>query len=242
MENVSEIPARIVHIPLLGSDVALNTGTLLSTWVIISLMLVFALLIRPRVKRIPGRPAVFFEIIYGSFLDMAKEALGEDGKRFTPLIFTLFSFVLLCNWAGVIPGVKSPTWDLNTCLGLGLMVFVISHAAAVSHKGLKKYLLDYTKPFFLFLPLNIVGELGKVISHSFRLFGNIYAGAVILALAGPVTIKVFNSLGLPSFSASPVLVCGYMILQGFFGLFIGTVQALVFALLALTYIAVLREA
>jgi F-type H+-transporting ATPase subunit a len=87
----------------------------------------------------------------------------------------------------------------------------------------------------------VTGEIGKVVSHSFRLFGNIFAGGIILALAGPITIQVFNSVGLPTYSTSPFLVAGYFVLQSFFGLFVGTVQALVFSLLALTYIAVLRD-
>ena len=121
------------------------------------------------------------------------------------------------------------------------MVFIICHLSAILHKGVKKYLVDYTKPFFFFLPLNVVGEFGKVISHSFRLFGNMYAGAIIFALVGPVTLRVFNVLGLPNYSASPFLLFTYMVLHGFFGFFVGTVQALVFSLLALTYISVLRE-
>lgn len=242
MGEIGEITSIKLNLPFTDFVVNINPLTLITTWGIIALILVLALLIRKNIKKFPGKITMMFELIYEGFEGMAREALGKDGRKFTPLVFTLFIFVLLCNWIGVIPGGTSPTGDLNTCLGLGLMVFVICHTSAVLHKGFKKYLLDYTKPFFFFLPLNIVGELGKVVSHSFRLFGNMYAGAVVLALAGPVTIKVFKALQLPAYSTSPVLLVGYMILQGFFGLFVGTVQALVFSLLALTYIAVLREA
>ena len=241
MENVGEIISTRMYLPWIERSVEINPVTLITTWVIIFFILVLAILIKTRIKRFPGKLAMTFELVYKGFEDMVQEALGKDGRKFTPLVFTLFIFILLCNWTGVIPGIKSPTRDLNTCLGLGLMVFVICHASAVLHKGIKDYLLDYTKPFFFFLPLNIVGELGKVISHSFRLFGNMYAGAIIFALVGPVTIKVFNALALPAYSASPLLLFTYLVLQGFFGLFVGTVQALVFSLLALTYIAVLRE-
>jgi len=149
--------------------------------------------------------------------------------------------VLISNWLGIIPGMKSPTEDLNTCLGLGIMVFFIAHAAAIAKKGLGKYLKGYIEPFIFFLPMNIVGEIGKVVSHSFRLFGNIFAGAVIFALTGPVILKTFSAIGLPAYSATPAILVTFLVSQGFFGLFVGTVQALVFALLALTYIAVLRE-
>ncbi len=241
MQGIGEIVQKRIFLPWANLSVDINPKTLITTWAIIFFILIAAVLIRRSMRRSPGRFSAAFELMYTGFEDMAVEALGRDARKFTPLIFTLFIFVLFCNWVGIIPGLKSPTYDLNTCLGLGIMMFVICHASAILHKGVKEYVLSYTKPFFFFLPLNVVGEFGKVISHSFRLFGNMYAGAIILALAGPVTIKVFGALDLPSYSASPVLLVSYFILQGFFGLFVGTVQALVFALLALTYIAVLRE-
>jgi len=241
MHRVGEIVSKRVFIPHTGFSVEVNPGTLITTWIIMFLIFGIAVLVRKSIKKRPDKFLTAFELIYTGFENMAKEALGRDARKFTPLVFTIFIFVIFCNSAGIIPGVESPTADLNTCLGLGLMVFIICHVSAILHKGVKEYMLGYTRPFFFFLPLNIVGELGKVISHSFRLFGNIYAGGIILALAGPVTLKIFKALALPTYSASPVLLFGYMILQGFFGLFVGIVQALVFALLALTYIAVLRE-
>lgn len=250
MSEAPEILLKTIHIPWLELDITVNVVTLTITWIIIFFILVLAFLIRRRIRKFPGRLTTAFELLYEGFENMAREALGEDARKFTPLIFTLFIFVLLCNWIGVIPGLKSPTSDLNTCLGLGLMVFVISHTSAILHKGVKKYLLGYTKPFFFFLPLNIVGELGKVLSHSFRLFGNMFAGGVIFALTGPVIIetatilfnRLFNITGVFTYIASaPGILFAYFISQLFFGLFVGFVQALVFALLALTYIAVLRE-
>lgn len=241
MHKVGEIVSKRIFMPQAGLSVEINPDTLITTWIIIFLIFVTAILIRRSIRKFPGKLLTTFELIYTGFEDMARDALGKDARKFTPLVFTLFIFVVFCNSAGIIPGVESPTADLNTCLGLGLMVFIICHASAILHKGVKEYILGYTRPFFLFLPLNVVGEFGKVISHSFRLFGNIYAGGIILALAGPVTLKVFRALALPAYSASPFLLFGYMVLQGFFGLFVGIVQALVFSLLALTYIAVLRD-
>lgn len=240
-QGIGEILTKKIFLPWAGMSVEINPVTLITTWAVILFIIALALLIRKNIKKIPGKLATTFELLYTAFENMSREALGKDAGKFTPLVFTLFIFVLLSNWIGIIPGLKSPTYDLNTCLGLGIMVFAVCHVSAILHKGIKKYILDYTKPFFFFLPLNVVGEMGKVISHSFRLFGNMYAGGIILALAGPVIIRVFSALRLPPYSASPVLVGSYMVLQGFFGLFVGTVQALVFSLLALTYIAVLRE-
>ena len=161
MQDVAEIATREISLPWADLSININVVTLITTWIIILLILILALLIRRNIRKFPGRLTAAFELIYGGFENMAREALGRDGRRFTPLIFTLFIFILLCNLAGVIPGIKSPTRDLNTCLGLGLIVFFISHVSAVLHKGPRKYVLDYTRPFFLFLPLSILKKNKK---------------------------------------------------------------------------------
>lgn len=241
MGEIGTIATKNLTVPGLNFTITYNPATVMFTWIIIAAIIIFALLVARVIRRPHSKLMAAFETLYSGFADMAKEALGEDGSKFTPLIITIFLFVLLSNWLGIIPGLKSPTEDLNTCLGLGTMVFIIAHASAIAKKGLGKYLKGYLEPFFFFLPMNIVGEIGKVVSHSFRLFGNIFAGAIIFALTGPVIIKTFNAMGLPTYSATPTILIAYLVSQSFFGLFVGTVQALVFSLLALTYIAVLRE-
>ena len=242
MTDIGRVAQETILIPGLNFKVAYNPEIVLFTWVVIFLILFFAFVAARSMKRAPSRAFVAFEALYKTFLDMAEEAMGEDGRKFTPLVVTIFIFVLFSNWLGVIPGMKSPTQDLNTCLGLGILVFIIAHASAIMKKGLGKYLKGYLEPFFFFLPINIIGEFGKLVSHSFRLFGNIFAGAIIFALVGPVIIKTVNAVGFPTYSATPAILITNFIAQAFFGLFVGTVQALVFALLALTYIAILREA
>jgi len=242
MGEIGTVATGSLTVPGLNFTITYNPVTVLFTWIVIALIIILALLVARVMKKPSSKPLAALETLYSGFLEMAKEAMGEDGGKFTPLIVTIFLFVLISNWLGIIPGLKSPTEDLNTCLGLGTMVFIIAHASAVAKKGLSKYLKGYLEPFFFFLPMNIVGEIGKVVSHSFRLFGNIFAGAIIFALTGPVIIKTFSAMGLPAYSATPAILITYLVSQSFFGLFVGTVQALVFSLLALTYIAVLREA
>ena len=241
MHEVGTVATKTFTIPGLGATVTYNPETLVFTWVVIFLIIILAALIARKIGKPSSRLLAGFETLYTSFLDMAEEAMGKDGRKFVPLVITLFLFVLLSNWLGIVPGLKSPTEDLNTCLGLGIMVFIIAHASAIAKKGLGRYLKGYLEPFFFFLPMNIVGEIGKVVSHSFRLFGNIFAGAIIFALTGPVILKTFSAMGLPAYSATPAILITFLVSQAFFGLFVGTVQALVFSLLALTYIAVLRE-
>ena len=131
-------------------------------------------------------------------------------------------FLWVCNVLGIIPYMSEPTKDLNTTLGYGILGFFIAHYAGIRTKGLKAYLLEYFQPIFFMAPLNIIGELSKVVSISFRLFGNIMGGSIIIT----VVSHLVYSLVLPP------------ILNGFFGLFVGTIQAFVFTMLTLVYISV----
>jgi len=241
MGEVGTLATKDMVIPWINKTITYNPESLFFAWVVIAMIIVLAVCIARVIGRPSSRLLAGFEALYSGFASMGEEAMGPDGRKFIPLVVTIFLFVLISNWLGVIPGLKSPTEDLNTCFGLGILVFIIAHASSIAKKGLGKYLKSYTEPFFFFLPMNIIGEIGKVVSHSFRLFGNIFAGAVIFALTGPVIIKTFSALGLPTYSAAPAILITFLVSQGFFGLFVGTVQALVFSLLALTYIAVLRE-
>lgn len=239
--NIAEIQTISFSLPGLPYAFAINPKTLLTTWVIMAVLLLLGILIGRICRMTPRKLQTAAEYILGFFIAFCKETLGKDWRKFFPLITTIFLFVLLSNLASIIPGIKAPTADLNTSLGLGLMVFVIVHVSAIRHKGLINYIKGYFRPFFLFFPLNVLGEFGKVVSHSFRLFGNMFAGGIIIALVGPIAFKVGGILSVPKPVTSPVIVTLLVITQGFYGIFIGVIQAFVFAILALTYIAVARE-
>jgi F-type H+-transporting ATPase subunit a len=193
------------------------------TWVVIGLTLLFAWLATRERKMVPGPWQMIAELLVDWFKELVRDALGEAyEERYFPLICALFIFLLLCNWVGIVPGLEEPTKDLNTTLGLGVMGFIIAHGTAIKVKGLKEYIKEYFEPMFFLMPLNLVGEVAKVISISFRLFGNIMGGSIIII----VVSHLIWGLLLPPF------------LYGFFGLFVGTVQAFVFMMLTLVYISV----
>ena len=222
-------------------------------------------------------------MILGFFDQLTKDTLGEQSRKLFPLIATLFLFIVLCNWIGLIPGIvqffgyiigtiaapfsksisieggflkwyldapaghwleifnkipnfsnhnyAEPTADLNTPLACGLIVIFVVHSWAIKHKGIKGYLQSYAEPIWLFAPLNIVGELAKGISLSFRLFGNILGGGIVILVLTELLYKF------PAFFF-PVWVVVPLGLQLFLGLFVGAIQAFVFSMLALTYTAV----
>ncbi len=273
----------------------LNQVSFVISWVIILLLIFFAYKVSKNLQAIPGRLQAFAEIIVEMFDELTRATLGKkQSRKYLALIFSLFVFICLSNWIGIIPSIwhivdkeviidiksgehldinahkelkkewqeynqknkklifakyitdvynkrnnknyaveyhtflpewmtlEEPTQDLNTTLGLGLMVFVIVMFSAIKKHKIIGVFKELSNPFIVMLPLNIIGEIGKVISHSFRLFGNIKGGAIIMIVISYLISNVFLPIGL----------------FGFFGIFVGTIQAFVFSMLALVYIAV----
>jgi F-type H+-transporting ATPase subunit a len=209
-----------------GTKLTFNLNVILMTWIVISLLLLFGYLSARRRSLLPGPLQVVGELIVGQFYTLTEDALGKNlAKTYAPLICALFMFLLLSNWIGIIPHLSEPTMDLNTPLSLGLMGFVLAHYAGIRAKGFKNYSKAYFEPIVFMMPLNVIGELAKVVSISFRLFGNIMGGSIIILVVSYLTYSVL----LPPF------------LNAFFGLFVGTIQAFVFTMLTIVYIAVQVE-
>jgi len=222
---VEEI-GHVAQIQLFGAPGSplgtVNYVTVIMTWVVMAIIIVTALLVARRLKEVPGRLQLVVELFAKFFDGLVRDAMDRDDRGYLPLIGTLFIFLILSNWIGIIPGCEEPTKDINTPLSLGVMGFFIWHVSGIRAKGLIEYFKEFLEPIFLMAPLNIVGELAKVISISFRLFGNIMGGAIIIVVVSHLL----------KFVVVPV------ILNGFFGLFVGSVQAFVFTMLFLTYTSV----
>ncbi|MFH1428817.1 MAG: F0F1 ATP synthase subunit A [Candidatus Margulisiibacteriota bacterium] len=207
---------------LFGLHGTIAPKMLYMTWIVITILILLGFFGGRKLKDVPHGLQNFWEMIIGFFDEIVVSTLDESGRKFTPMITTLFLFICISNLLGMVPGLAEPTKYLSTDLGLGLMIFVIVHYSAIKAKGFIGYLQSYCEPVFIFAPLNVIGELAKVVSHSFRLFGNILGGSIIIVILSYLT----KYLGLPIF------------LQLFFGMFSGLIQAFVFTMLAVTYIAV----
>jgi len=171
----------------------------------------------------PRSMQMFGELFVNQFYDLTEDALDKEmAKKYGPLICALFMFLVLANWMGIIPHLEEPTKDLNTPLSLGLMGFAIAHYAGIKSKGFKAYAREYMEPMFFMMPLNVIGELAKIVSISFRLFGNVMGGSIIILVVSHLTYSIV----LPP------------LLNAFFGLFVGTIQAFVFTMLTVVYISV----
>ena len=220
MEDLTRIPQWVITLD--GRELVLNSWTVAMSWVVMALLVAVGIAVARKPKLVPGPFQSTVEILVESFRDLVNESLGKLGPRYFTFIITLFVFILISNWIGVVPYLQEPTRDLNTTLILGIIGFVVAHVTALRVKGWRAYVKEYFQPFFLMFPLNVIGEAAKVVSISFRLYGNIMGGAIIIAVVSHLVRQIL----LPPF------------LYAFFGFFVGTVQAFVFAMLTLTYISV----
>jgi F-type H+-transporting ATPase subunit a len=210
-------------IPVFGHNITINLEVVVMTWIVFALLIVLGLFASYKRKILPRPIQALGELIVSLLYGLTEDALGKElAKIYAPLICALFMFLLLSNWLGIIPHLEEPTKDLNTTFGLGIMGFFIAHYAAIKSKGFKAYIKEYFQPIFFMMPLNVIGELAKIVSISFRLFGNIMGGSIIIL----VISHLIYSLVLPP------------LLYGFFGLFVGTIQAFVFTMLTIVYISV----
>jgi F-type H+-transporting ATPase subunit a len=170
--------------------------------------------------------------------DLAIGTLGREGERTVPLFLCLFFFIFLLNQVGIVPfreiGLPyggSPTADINTTAGLAIMVFVLIQIAAIRRHGLKFYAHYFTPFWWLFL-INIIEDLARPVTLALRLFGNIFAGEILLFIIASVIVQhvtigpVNISLGIAI--AGPIIIL-------LFNLFVGTLQAFVFTLLTIVY-------
>ncbi len=210
-------------ISFFGHNITINLEVVAMTWVVILLLLLFGYFSARKRAILPRPLQVLGELFVDQLYALTEDALDKEmAKKYAPLICALFMFLVLSNWLGILPHLEEPTKDLNTPLSLGLMGFVIAHYAGIKSKGFKAYAKEYCEPMFFMMPLNVIGELAKIISISFRLFGNIMGGSIIILVVSYLTYSVI----LPPF------------LNAFFGLFVGTIQAFVFTMLTVVYISV----
>ncbi len=221
MDRLGEIHQLLI--PLSGYTITINLEVLVMTGIVFLLALTFGFVASRQKKILPGKLQLIGELIVLTFFGLTEEALGRTHARtYAPLICALFIFLLISNWLGILPHLEEPTRDLNTPLSLGILGFVVAHYVGIRNKGFKVYIKSYFEPVFFLMPLNVIGELAKIVSISFRLFGNIMGGAIIILVVSYLTYSIL----LPPF------------LNIFFGLFVGTIQAFVFTMLTVVYISV----
>jgi F-type H+-transporting ATPase subunit a len=199
----------------------------------------------------PSRVQAIFEWGYDQLRALIRENVSQDALFVIPLAMTLFLYILIANWIEIFPLALFPILhganaDLNQTLAMAVIVIGVVQWYSVKVLGWKGYLLRFTKPFELplaarivFTPFNILEEVVKPVTLSLRLFGNIFAGAVMIAL-----IAGLGTLALPLVGTVGGTVIGAILLvvwKAFDVIFIGLVQAFIFMLLTVIYFGQARE-
>lgn len=219
------------------------TNSILTTWIVTAGLILFAYLFSRnlKLKGEPSRLQSLVELVVEGLYGLVESVAGRlQAKQLFPLVATFFLFILFSNWSGIIPGAgtigthglihgesvfipywRAPTADINTTLALSLVAMVMVQVYGFRYLGFKylKKFFDFSSPINFFVGiLELVSDLSKVISFTFRLFGNIIAGEILLLVMAMLV---------PYFGPTP-----------FYGLeiFVGFIQALVFLMLSTVFI------
>jgi F-type H+-transporting ATPase subunit a len=198
------------------------TNTIFSAWLTMAVLVAASYLGTRQMKLIPSGLQNFLEYVVELLLGVCETTAGRKGRQFFPIVATAFLFILTSNWMGLLPGYGDTPWlrsansDLNITAAMALIVFFLVQGWAIKTRGPFGYLKEFVVPN----PLHLLSELSRPVSLALRLFGNIFAGEVLLVvMAGLIPLAI------------PVV---------FFGLeiFVGIVQALIFSMLTLVFLTI----
>lgn len=215
------------HVTAKFLGMTFNLDTIWSTVVAGAILVGLGLyMARRATKRVPSRLQLAFETVVDTVEGQVQSAIGPVAPFVVPLAVTLFLFILLANWLSVIPSghhpelLPPPTADVNLTYVLALLVMGWAVVVGLRRRGLRDYVKGYFRPYWYMFPINAIEQVAKPVSLSLRLFGNLFAGGIMLLL-----ISLLPAVILPPFN----------ILWKIFDLFIGLIQAVIFALLTILY-------
>jgi F-type H+-transporting ATPase subunit a len=233
---MTHLPDRLLSVPPIpvGDHVVrggLNLDTIWTT--VLAAVVVLGLGFYVRARATSGTPSklqLAWEFVIGAVGDQVEQSLGPKYRRVAPLAVTIFVLVLAADWVEVLPGLyhntdyaPSPSADVNLCYALGILVFVLTNAAGIRARGVGGYFKHFFRKPLLMFPLHIIEELVKPLTLALRLFGNIFAGGIMIALLLAFPI---------AFAPASVILS---VVWKLFDMFIGAMQAFIFALLTILY-------
>ena len=224
-------------------------------WIVMGILLVVAVVATRRLQMVPRGSQNFMEVVLEQFVNELDETIGHDGRRYLPLIATLGLFILTSNLMGLVPGLIAPTANLNTTAACALIVFFTYHWIGVRKQGLVPYLKHFAGPVptalkpLMFI-IEVISHCARPLSLSLRLFGNMMAGHILLAifffmmgLDGMLGWALSGSLGgiligAPAAAILVVFVIGFLLPLK---ILVAVIQTFIFCKLAMLYIAAAVE-
>ena len=196
-------------------------ATIAFTWLLIIILSLGSWLITRRLSSegTLTRWQNLLEVLIGGIEGQIREISRQEPGPYLPFVGTLFIFIAISNILAIVPGYIPPTSSLSTTAALAICVFVAVPIFGIAQRGILSYLKQYVQPTFFMLPFNIIGEISRTLALAVRLYGNMMSGTIIVAILLTITPLVF-----------PVVMQAL-------GLLTGLIQAYIFAILAMVYIA-----
>jgi len=244
--NISLAAEPVFHLGNTPISNSIFTG-----WIIVALLVIGALVFRATLKKIPGKIQSVIEMIYSYLLTTTENVIGRKdvADNLFPFILTAFLFILVSNWSGLLPGFgsfgvkevleghdtlvplfRSPTADLNTVLAMAVASVIYVQYLGFKYLGTKKHLkkfFNFSGPIYTFVGLiELVSEFTRIISFTFRLFGNVFAGEVLISVIFYLTYTLLPYVA--------ILPLPFFMLE----LFVGMIQAFVFCFLTIVFTAI----
>ncbi|NLA25939.1 MAG: F0F1 ATP synthase subunit A [Firmicutes bacterium] len=198
-------------------------STVVNTWVIMAILLPLAYFLTRKLSVVPRGGQHLLEMLAEFFHDLLEDNMGKEGKKYLPLVGTLFVFILFLNLAWIIPGMRPPTTDLSTTVSFAVVTIILVQLIGIKKQGIIGYIKHFFQPNPFLFPLNVIEELVKPVSLSLRLFANMF---------GEKTVVAVLFMMIPLVVPVPVQLLGVIM---------GLIQALVFSLLTAIYISSLVQ-
>lgn len=237
-----DIGIHVAKVVYIGGVEIWITETMINTWIICGVLILVALYINRSIKKprkIPSGLQNVVELIVHAGDKGIESVMGKHGKRFSSFYISMFLFILVANLSGLLPGpgmyfygdpngpwiefMRPPTADIATTFALAFITFFMTQGFGIMSRGFGGWAKELTEPMWPLTPLNVIGELSNPISLSFRLFGNVLGGTIIMGLY--YNLPWFLMLGIPS------------ALHGYFDVFAGVLQAFIFVMLSMTFVS-----
>ncbi|MGB3614895.1 MAG: F0F1 ATP synthase subunit A [Elainellaceae cyanobacterium] len=201
------------------------SATLVFTWLVMGLLVLVSGWVTRKLSTStqisPGQNLL--EVLVEGISNQIRDVSGQDPAPYLPFVGTLFVFIATSNLLSILPGYQPPTGSLSTTVALAVCVFVAVPLFGIQRRGWRAYLHQYLEPTPIMLPFNLISDVSRIISLAVRLFGNVMSGTMIVAILLSIVPLLF-----------PVVMQA-------FGLLTGLIQAYIFAVLAMVFIAAATE-
>lgn len=195
------------------------TDTVIITWLVMAVITAISFMITRRLDLSPGLLQEILEALFETMEKTVREVLAIDPVQVVPVLGTLWILIGFSNLAGLIPGLTTPTADLNTTFAFAIIAFSMTHVFGIKTQGVRKYIAHYKEPTWLLFPFHVIAEITRTVALAVRLYGNMLSGdmiaVILLGIVGFLVPVPFNLLHV----------------------IIGLIQAYIFGILTLVFIA-----